>query len=68
VSLPRVFVDYSWFGTSTRVTAHLFREEMEAFQVGDQVIVEGDSVPDRIATIESIDTTARTATLLLTSS
>jgi hypothetical protein len=68
VSLPRVFVDYSWYGRSIHVTAHLFRREVDAFQVGDEVIVEGDSVPDRIATIESIDTTARTATLLLTPS
>jgi hypothetical protein len=63
VSLPRVFVDYSWYGRSTRVTAELFREEMEVFRVGDKVVVEGDSVPDRIATIESIDPATRSARL-----
>jgi len=65
--LPRLFVDYSWFGHSKRVTAQLFASELATLHVGDHVIVEGDSVSDREARVESITTASREATLAFVS-
>ena len=55
MNLPRLFVDYNTVGHAVEFTAPVFREERERLSVGQQVIVEGDSVDDRVATIIAIE-------------
>ncbi|WP_375425539.1 hypothetical protein [uncultured Friedmanniella sp.] len=55
VTTPRIWVDYTIYGRSRLVTARLRKTDREQLSVGQEVIVEGDTVDDARAVITAID-------------
>lgn len=52
-----VLVDYNRVGHATRFRTQLFRSEREGLLPGEQVLVTGDAVPDRVARVIEVDDT-----------